>query len=199
MIKNYIYDFGDVFINLDKQATERELQKLGVLDFTLEMLEKNQLYEKGLITTEVFIDFYQTKFIKATRIELKNAWNKILLDFPLYRLEFIEKFSKKNRCFLLSNINEMHLDFIKNQLGNSFYERFYNCFEKVYYTHEINLRKPDTEIFEFVLKDKNLKANECFFIDDTKENTDTAKKLGFKCWNIDPNTEDVINLKTKLN
>jgi putative hydrolase of the HAD superfamily len=89
----------------------------------------------------------------------------------------------------------MHLDFIKTQLGNSFYNRFYNCFEKVYYTHEINLRKPDAEIFEFVLKDKNLIANECFFIDDTKENTDIASKLGFKCWNIIPNLEDIIHLK----
>lgn len=198
MIKNYIFDFGAIFINLDKNATERELEKLGILDFTSEMLEKNQLYEKGLISTTVFIDFYQTQFTKATRIELKNAWNKIVLDFPLYRLEFIEKFSKNNCCFLLSNINEMHLNFIKTQLGKCFYKRFYNCFEKVYYTHKINLRKPDAEIFKFVLTDKNLIANECFFIDDTKENTDIASKLGFKCWNINPDKEDVINLKTKL-
>ena len=30
MIKNIIFDFGDIFINLDKKATHKELEKLGV-------------------------------------------------------------------------------------------------------------------------------------------------------------------------
>ena len=58
MIKNLIFDFGDIFINLDKPATARELEKLGITDFTSEMIEKNQAYEKGLMTTEDFVDFY---------------------------------------------------------------------------------------------------------------------------------------------
>ena len=30
MIKNIIFDFGDIFINLDKAATIKELKVLGV-------------------------------------------------------------------------------------------------------------------------------------------------------------------------
>jgi len=52
MIKNYIFDFGDVFLNLDKPATTQELLKLGMTDFTDEMLSKNKEYEKGLVSTE---------------------------------------------------------------------------------------------------------------------------------------------------
>ena len=63
-----------------------------------------------------------------------------------------------------------------------------------YLSHEIQLRKPNADIYEFVLKENNLKPEECLFIDDTKENTDTANKLGIHTWNIDETTEDIINL-----
>jgi putative hydrolase of the HAD superfamily len=58
----------------------------------------------------------------------------------------------------------------------------------------MHLRKPNTDIFEFVLKENNLSAKECLFIDDTKANTDTAARLGFHIWNIDKTSEDVIDL-----
>ena len=198
MIQNYIFDFGDVFINLDKASTTRELVKLGMTTFTEEMRKQNQLYEKGLISTAEFLTFYQKQFPNTTPKQLRDAWNKILLDFPLYRLHFIEEFSKTHTCYLLSNINEMHLYFIKNQLGNKFYNRFYSCFKKVYYTHEIHLRKPDKNIFEYVFKDARITPDTCFFIDDTKENTDRAESLGILSWNIDPKTEDIVNLQDKL-
>ncbi len=194
MIKNYIFDFGDVFINLDKPATAKELLKLGISNFSEVMILKNNQYEKGLLSTTEFLDFYQTQFPNVSREKLKNAWNKILLDFPLYRLEFIEAFSKNNRCFLLSNINDLHLEYIKKQLGKTFYNRFIACFEKVYYTHEIHLRKPEKSIFEFVFKDSNLNPKTCFFVDDTAENTKVAATFGVTCWTINPLTEDIVDL-----
>ena len=197
-IKNYIFDFGDVFLNLDKPATEQELLKLGMTDFTNEMLAKNKEYEKGLLSTNEFIEFYQKQFPNSTKEELKIAWNKILLDFPLYRLEFIEEFSKNNKCILLSNINDMHLEHIKNDLGSEFYNRFIACFDKVYYTHEIHLRKPDKDIFDFVFKDSNINSKESFFVDDTLENIQTAKEFGVKCWNIDPLYDDIVLLEEFL-
>jgi len=198
MIKTYIFDFGDVFINLDKPATARELQKLGKLTFSQEMITKNNQYEKGLLSTDEFLDYYQLQFPKATRENLMDAWNKILLDFPAYRLDFIENFSKNNRCFLLSNINDLHLTYIQKQLGEAFYNRFIACFEKVYYTHEIHLRKPDKSIFEFVFEDSNLNPKECFFVDDTAENTKTAIGFGVICWTINPLLEDVVNLESVI-
>ncbi|MEE9348744.1 MAG: HAD-IA family hydrolase [Flavobacteriaceae bacterium] len=198
MIKNYIFDFGDVFINLDKSASVKELEKLGLAEFTDEMIVKNQQYEKGLITTDVFIAFYQTQFPKANKQELIDAWNAILLDFPLYRLEFIEEFSKNNHCHLLSNINDLHLIYIKNMLGKEFYNRFLACFDNVFYSHEIKLRKPDISIYNYVFKEINAKANTCFFIDDTQENTIAAENLGLKSWNINPMEDDIILLNDIL-
>ena len=197
-IKNYIFDFGDVFLNLDKPATKIALQELGLEEFTDEMDAVNKQYEKGLLSTDEFIAFYQTQFPKATREELIAAWNSILLNFPEYRLEFIESFSKKHNCYLLSNINDLHLEHIKNDLGEDFYNRFINCFKKVYYTHEIHLRKPDAAIFEFVFKDAQINPKESFFVDDTLENIETAKELGVACWNINPLDDDIVLLEEVL-
>jgi len=197
--KVFLFDFGNVFLNLDLNATKDELLKLGLTEFNSSMILQNQLYEQGLVTTAEFIDFYKIYFPNASSETLKNAWNKILLDFPLERLEFLEEFSKKHTCMLLSNINDMHLTYIKTNLGNEFYNRFINCFDKIYYSHLIHMRKPNKEIYEHVLLENDLKANQVFFIDDTKENIDAAKKLGYKTWHIIPLADDVINLVQNIN
>ena len=63
MIKNIIFDFGDIFINLDKQATFVEMAKLGVTKISDEMIGVYHQYEKGLMTTDEFIDFFYKKLI----------------------------------------------------------------------------------------------------------------------------------------
>ena len=62
MINALIFDFGDVFINLDKPAIERSMNKLGISTITNEMLEIAMNYEKGLISTDVFITSFTKKF-----------------------------------------------------------------------------------------------------------------------------------------
>jgi putative hydrolase of the HAD superfamily len=196
MIKNIIFDFGNVFINLDKFATERELYKLRNEKLTIEIRELNILYETEKITTQELIESLQKFIPKATENQLIYAWNAILKDFPKYRLEFIQKLASEQRytLILLSNTNELHINWIKEHV--SFFSVFKSCFDAFYLSHEINIRKPDTRIFEFVLEQHQLNPNETLFIDDTKENTDAAATLGIHTWNNNPSTEDVTNLFT---
>ncbi|WP_296637885.1 HAD-IA family hydrolase [Polaribacter sp.] len=198
MIKNIIFDFGDIFINLDKQGTYKAMAALAVTKISEDMIQVYHQYEKGLISTEEFINFYEDKF-HLNREDLVNAWNAILLDFPKRRLGFITELaaSKKYRLFLLSNTNDLHIKWIQNSLGTEFYNEFKKAFEQFYLSHEIHFRKPDSEIYEFVLEQNNIKPKETLFVDDLKENTDSAKKLGVQVWNLDPKTEDVTNLFTK--
>lgn len=198
MIKNLLFDYGDIFINLDKPATKRELLKLGIEEFTPEMTAKNQAYEKGLISTEMFVDFYHKQFPHTTKNALIDAWNAILLDFPKHRLEFIKQLAeeKKFRLLLLSNTNDLHISWIQNDWGMELYNDFKSCFEQFYLSHEIHFRKPDTNIYEFVLHNNAIKAKETLFIDDTKENTDAAANLGIHVWNLIPGKDDVVDLFT---
>ncbi len=195
MIKNIVFDFGDIFINLDKEATFKKLAKLGVDKITDAMLVIAHQYEKGEISTDDFIDFFHEKY-KISRLDLVDAWNAILLDFPEHRFQFLKELvsSKKHRLFLLSNTNDLHIKWIQNDWGAELYQDFKNCFERFYLSHEIHFRKPNTDIYDFVLRENRLKAEETFFIDDTVENTLAAEELGIKTWNLMPGKEDVVNL-----
>ena len=194
-IKNIIFDFGDIFINLDKiGAMKIALEMFKVPELTPEMIQVNMNYEKGLITTEAFIEFYTAAYPYISKEKIIESWNSILLNFPLQRLDFIKQVSKKYRCFLLSNTNEMHIDWIKNDWGMELYNEFKNCFEQFYLSHEMNMRKPDANIYEFVLNENNLIASETLFIDDTKENTDTSTNLGIHSWNLIPGKEEITEL-----
>ena len=198
MIKNIVFDFGDIFINLDKKLFAKELQKLGVSQDSKEITPVLEQYEMGLISTEAFLTFFREKF-NISSDTLVGVWNSILLDFPKKRLKFIQELAeiKKYRLFLLSNTNKMHISWIQNNWEMKLYNEFKNCFEKFYLSHEINLRKPNNNIYEFVLEANKLIPEETLFIDDTKENTDAAKLLGMYVWNLKPGKEEVVELFTK--
>ncbi len=195
MIKNIIFDFGDVFINLDKEgAMKNALDLFGIDSFSEEITAFNSFYEQGLISTDEFLEFYLKNFPNLSREQILDAWQSILKDFPTHRLEFIQKLAsdKKYKLILLSNTNELHINWVKENVP--FYEDFKNSFDAFYLSHEINLRKPNVDIYQFVLNTHDLKAEETLFIDDTEENTLAASNLGIHTWNIDPFKDDIAQL-----
>lgn len=198
MIKNIVFDFGDVFINLDKKKFAKGLQELGISLDSEELLPILHQYEMGAVSTADFCDFLEEK-LAIPREKLSAAWNAILLDFPEKRLKFIQELAKnkKYRLFLLSNTNDLHISWIQNDWGIELYTAFKNCFEQFYLSHELRLRKPNKDIYNFVLEANHLIAEETLFIDDTKENTIAAKSLGIQVWHLIPGNEDVVELFTK--
>ncbi|KAF2517387.1 HAD family hydrolase [Flavobacterium foetidum] len=197
MINAIIFDFGDIFINLDKPATISGLKKLGMTEWNEDFDQLNFSFEVGAITPDDFIAGFQKKLPNASKEEILKAWNAVLADFPFYRLEFLQELSKKYRLFLLSNTDSIHINTFEEKSGVSFYKDFYDCFEKVYFSFDIGMRKPDPEIYKFVLTENNLVAENTLFIDDKTENTDSAAALGIKVWNLQVGKEDVVDLCSK--
>jgi putative hydrolase of the HAD superfamily len=155
-------------------------------------------YETGNINTEAFVKTlkkYNNSFSEDAIIKL---WNFIIADFPYYRVQFLKnlKATSDYKLILLSNTNELHINFIKEHV--SFFNEFKSCFDKFYLSHEIKLRKPNKEIFDFVLKSNNISAEETLFIDDTLEHINTASKLNIKTWWLKQN-EDITSLVTVKN
>lgn len=195
MIKTIIFDFGDVFINLDKVgALENALLHFKLDQFPEDMIHVNAIYEMGLMSNSEFLAFYESAFPDLSADKILEIWNSILKDFPHHRLEFLKRLSesKKYKLILLSNTNNLHIEFVKSYVP--FFKEFESYFDVFYLSHEINLRKPNADIYEFVLNQNNIKAEETLFIDDTTENTEAAKKLGIHTWNINPAKEDVTTL-----
>jgi len=140
---------------------------------------------------------FQKHLPNADLAQIRAAWNSILGNFPLYRLEFLQMIASKYRLFLLSNTDHTHIEKFEHSEGQTFARDFYSCFEKVYFSYEIGLRKPDENAFKYVINNHNLNPKKTLFVDDKKENTDVAKKLGFQVWNIQPGIEDITQLFEK--
>lgn len=197
MINTIIFDFGDVFINLDKEASLNALKKLGLDSWNDELEALNQEFEKGKITEVQFMIGLKKLIPNASIDDLRTAWNSVLLDFPLYRLEFLQRLGMKYRLFLLSNTDEIHINKFEHKVGITFAREFYQCFEKVYFSFEIGMRKPQPEVFNYIIKKHDLSMKRTLFIDDKKENTDIAQSLGMQVWNLQVGKEDVTDLFDK--
>ena len=194
MINTILFDFGDVFINLDKQAPIEAFKKLGLSYWNDNLDQLNIQFETNKITRDDFLFGIQKHVPNASIDEILSAWNTVLLDFPLYRLEFLQMLSKKYRLILLSNTDAIHIETFEQKVGASFYGDFYQCFEKVYFSFEIEMRKPNIDVFNYVLEENGLQAKQTLFIDDKKENTDAALSLGFQVWHLQVGKEDVVDL-----
>lgn len=197
MINTIIFDFGDVFVNLEKETSIEAFKKLGLNGPNEDLISKNDLFEKGKISELEFIETFQ-KYIPQAEIEdVRKAWNSIIGEFPLYRLEFLQILSYKYRLFLLTNTDSVHISHFEHKVGISFFSDFYSCFEKVYYSYEMGMRKPQPEIFTTILNKHDLSPKRTLFVDDKKENTDIAKSLGLHVWNLQVGKEDVVDLFSK--
>lgn len=198
MINTIIFDFGDVFINLEKEAVDKAFRALGLKEWTADLDDLNKKFEIGKISELEFIEGFQKHLPNASLDEIRAAWNAVLGEFPLYRLEFLQNLKGKYRLFLLSNTDAIHIEKFEHKVGISFARDFYQCFDKVFFSFEIGMRKPSEDVFKFVIQNQGLQPNKTLFIDDKKDNTDTAEKLGMVVWNLLPGEEDVVNLFDKI-
>lgn len=203
-VKNIIFDLGGVIINLDIHKTIIEFNKLSTTAFEsiytqLQQTELFDLFDKGEITEHNF--FMQIKKAiktEAPQSELIKAWNAMLLEFPTHRLELLKKLQPHYRLFLLSNTNETHVTEFEKTLqqtrGHNNLEPF---FEKVYYSCRMGMRKPDVEIFEFVLNENKLNPAETIFIDDSPQHVEGALNAGINAYLL-PKEKDITQLLENL-
>lgn len=185
-VKNIIFDLGNVIIDLDTEATKQEFNYLFGEDsesIMAELKERNvfKKYETGHISTQTFLNELASFDDAVSFDEIKIAWNAMLLDIPDENYKILKGAKTNYRTFCLSNTNKLHIDYIYKQLKST--KGLLNLndfFEKVYLSHEIGKRKPNEDVFEFVLTTNNLKAEETLFIDDTEKHLRGAEKLGIK-------------------
>ena len=133
MINTIIFDFGDIFINLEKKKSIESFKKLGLSGPNQDLISKNELFEIGKINEIEFIESFKKYLPDASIEEIVEAWNSIIGEFPLARLEFLQMLSSKYRLFLLANTDSIHINHFEHKVGMSFYSDFYQCFEKVYF------------------------------------------------------------------
>ena len=191
--KNIIFDLGGVLLDIDYQKTISAFENLGLKDFEtmFSQFKADELFERLETGHIIEADFYtaikQRTEIPLTNEQIEGAWNALILNFRVDSLVFLENLSANYQLYMLSNTNSIHLKYFKTlfttQTGKPTLDAY---FIKALYSNEIGLRKPNEDIFEFILQEENLSAAETLFIDDTLMNIETAQKLGFKTHHLLP-------------
>lgn len=204
-IKTIIFDLGGVIINLYVEKTISafaQLSRLSEKEVEEAYLSADvfKQYEKGLISDDEFRQKLQVQFnLKATNEEIDKAWNAMLGEIPNDRIESIKSLKQNYKCIVLSNTNAIHESAFHKILSNSFsYQHLSDLFHEVYFSHDLNQRKPDQEIYQNVLSLSQTEATEALFMDDGQINLDSASKLGIHTLQIPRNGGFMTLLENKF-
>jgi putative hydrolase of the HAD superfamily len=189
-IKNLVFDLGGVIMNLDVLKTINSFKELGIhniVNNTGHAYQHSFFYEfeVGRVSEESFLDSLRNlSEHNLSNQEIINAWNQMILDMPKERVEFLNDLKTRYNIFLLSNTNSIHQKKYLDDFKEDHQMSFNSIFKKAYYSHEIGIRKPDMEVFSFILNDSNLKASETIFIDDALSNIESAKNVGLQTYHV---------------
>jgi len=187
-IKNIIFDYGNVIFSLDFLKGQAAWKELGINDPADFFGHKQQdeifdKFDRGEVTGNQFRDYIRQKTgnPELSNDQINATWNSMLLGIEAGNHELLLRLKDKYRTFLLSNINEIHYEYIMNYLKTDFgFDGNDHIFEKTYYSHLTGKRKPEAAIFELVLKENDLNPAETLFIDDSPQHLAAAQKLGIQ-------------------
>ncbi|MFY0606929.1 MAG: HAD-IA family hydrolase [Cyclobacteriaceae bacterium] len=181
-----IFDLGEVIVNLDTQAVVNEfarLLKLPSVDLKSILVGSDELYlyETGQIDKGLFIErIVDLLGAQISVQDFENAWNLMLADIPIERLQFMKELMNTHEVLILSNTNGMHEErfdeMVKIQTGKIMKDFAH----KAYYSHRIGYRKPNQDIYEFVINDRGLIPSKSLFLDDKIENVLAARDVGLR-------------------
>ncbi|MCX7743442.1 MAG: HAD family phosphatase [Flavobacteriales bacterium] len=212
-IKNIIFDLGGVILDIDYNAPIREFAKLNMhnLESIYSIAHPDpmySLYETGKISTEEFMNYLYSRSPEGTSpTAIFNAWNSILVGLPPHRIEILKQLKQHYRLFLLSNINELHIEGFEAIYRRHFPESsIHDVMDKVYYSCRIGKRKPEADSFLHIVHEQNLELKETLFIDDSAVNVAGALQVGLLARRIHPEqgetfehvTKELLKLKNQL-
>ncbi len=175
-IKGIIFDIGGVIIHYPAEEYYKQLSKnfnipisaiAAVADPARHELELGNISLHEMlrtVSTSLNININDSEFIKNF---------KDLARTDLEMVNLIKDLSKNYRLYLLTNISKAGFALCDNELRKN------NCrFDGKFASFHIHMRKPDPGIYQYVIREINLKPEELIFIDDKKRNIDSAVKVG---------------------
>lgn len=187
-IKNLIFDLGGVILDLSIDHTLQAFSTLSGIDLRkvseLYTSPGFETYEKGMMTDDDFRDYVREVFsVQCSTSEIDACWNAMLRGFPIAKLQLLQKLKEDYSVFLLSNTNSIHIKHMNQVMLPALNLPpipLEGYFHRAYYSHIMKKRKPNADIFQQVLNENGLLAEQTLFLDDNLPNVEGAKQLGIK-------------------
>ncbi|MBQ8530905.1 MAG: HAD family phosphatase [Parabacteroides sp.] len=188
-IKNIIFDFGGVIINLTRNRCIEAFENLGVINVRDQLVNNYQhkdlfmQIEMGLITPAEFRNRIRLLTRRSlTDEQIDEAWIAMLDDIPIYKLELLLELRKQYNTILLSNTNVIHWKWAEQTFFSYKGHQVSDFFDRIYLSYQLHMEKPNTDIFEYVIENANISPTETLFIDDAIPNCRTAETLGIRTY-----------------
>ena len=187
MIKNIIFDFGGVIVDLDRENAVRKFEAIGVKDADC-LLDK--YHQKGIFLQVENGDIDENEFIaelsnicgkKLNYDEVYEGWNAFIINVDRYKLDYLDNLRERGyKVLILSNTNPFVMKWARSSEFTKEGKNINNFADKVYVSYEIKSVKPEKKIFDYLINDSGINPKESLFIDDGFNNITVGKELGFK-------------------
>ncbi len=193
MIKNYIFDFGNVLAEfypekLTKPYVEDEKLCKEISEIAFDRLYWDKL-DDGSITDEEVKEGILSRTDEKTgslACRVYDNWINSLTPVPNMEKLIYDIFKTDKKLYLLSNIS---IGFAEKYSEAKWIKELFACFDGLVFSGPLGKVKPQREIFGHLLSEFNLKAEECLFIDDSEKNILGAEKVGIKGYLFDGDAE----------
>jgi epoxide hydrolase-like predicted phosphatase len=200
MIKNIVFDFGNVLISFkpseffDKKNYPENI-KATILSDIFDSKEWGML-DKGVISTTEAIDAITSKS-SLKKEEIAHIFNlRTEIIFPIDpNVRLLPELKKRGfGVYFLSNFP---IDLFE-EVKTGYY--FFKYFDGGIISSEVKFSKPEKRIYEILLEKYSLIPEECLFIDDLEINVKAAESAGmiglvtFGSQEISEGIEDALNL-----
>lgn len=180
MIKTVIFDLGNVIVRFDHSRIVQRIEQFCDLKsdeiyghFFLSTVVHE--YDHGQISSAEFYDkIKQVLNLQMSFAEFSAAWNCTFDLEPILPEELIKSLSEKYRLLILSDTNEFHFEFIKENF------RALSYFDDYVLSYQVGAIKPAPEIFRAAIEKADCLPEECFFTDDREPNVHGAQQVGIK-------------------
>ncbi len=202
MIKNLLFDLGGVIVDIERQRCVDAFMQLGLQnpDSYFGLYGQNGVFkaiEEGSINTDTFhAELHKALPEGVTDYQIDTAFQKFIVGIPVHRLEALRRL----RCqgygiYVLSNTNPiMWRGVIAGEFGKEGLRRE-DYFDGIVTSFEA--LKPDPAIFRYTAEHLGIDPAETLFFDDSAENVEVAKSLGFNAVEVKPGTEFIDYIPAK--
>jgi len=180
MIKNIVFDMGNVLIKFDRNAF---LDKIGVFGEDRELLMREvylslewSMMDRGSLTEEQGAERMCRNVperLHRTVYALTSEWDRPLMPIDGVA-ELVRELKEKGyRIFLLSNASYRQHEYWDKIPGSE-------CFEDTVISADVKLVKPQPEIYLYAMYKFGIRPEESVFIDDSTPNVEGAVYCGME-------------------